>query len=115
MVQQKKRTLQVDAEMTIVLSAVAEHFSLSIAELRMNNRSRTIVLPRQISMYLAKQLTAASLREIGQAFAGKHETTVMHSIAKIHELRATDAGMNKAIETLLVKLNPLISRTTYQG
>lgn len=90
--------------MTLILSAVAEYFGLSMAELRESTRGRAVVLPRQIAMYLAKQMTAASLEEIGQEFDGKHHTTVMHSIAKIHQLRMTDAGMNKAIEVLLGKL-----------
>jgi chromosomal replication initiator protein len=78
-------------------------FGLSTEELRTESRSREIGLPRQIAMYLAKQLTDASLPEIGRQFE-KHHSTVMHSIAKIHQLRATDAGMNKAIEALLEKL-----------
>jgi hypothetical protein len=57
-----------------------------------------------LAMYLAKQLTDASLPEIGREFGGKHQTTVMHSIARIHELRTKDAGVNKVIETLLDKL-----------
>jgi hypothetical protein len=81
-------------------------FGLSIEDLRTESRSRDIALPRQIAMYLAKQLTDASLSEIGRQFGGKHDTTVMHSIAKIHELRATDAGMNTLIETLLGNPSP---------
>jgi chromosomal replication initiation ATPase DnaA len=52
---QKERTLQVEAEMKIVLAVVAEYFSLSIPELRESTRSRAVVLPRQIAMYLSKQ------------------------------------------------------------
>jgi chromosomal replication initiator protein len=55
-------------------------------------------------MYLAKQLADASLPEIGRQFGGKHHTSVMHSIARIHQLRTTDAGINNATETLLEKL-----------
>ena len=50
------------------------------------------------------QLTDASLSEIGHEFGGKHHTTVTHSIVKIHQLRATDAGLNRTIETLLGRL-----------
>jgi chromosomal replication initiator protein len=87
-----------------IQDAVAQMFGLSIEELRTESRSRDVALPRQIAMYLAKQLTDASLSEIGQEFGGKHHTTVMHSIAKIHQLRATDAGLNNAIQSLLEKL-----------
>jgi chromosomal replication initiator protein len=90
-----------------IQDAVAEMFGLSTEELTTESRSRDVAYPRQIAMYLAKQLTDASLPEIGREFGGKHQTTVMHSIAKIHQLRATDAGVNKAIETLLEKLASL--------
>ena len=102
----KERTLQAKAEMTIVLSAVAEYFNLPVAELREGTRNRAAVLPRQIAMYLAKQMTAASLQEIGQEFGGKHHTTVMHSIAKIDEQRHVDKDMNRAVSRLLEKLGP---------
>jgi len=62
------------------------------------------VVPRQIAMYLAKQMTEASLPEIGRQFGGKHHTTVMHSIGKIDELKRTDKDLmrmlNKVMETL---------------
>jgi chromosomal replication initiator protein len=87
-----------------IQDAVAQKFGLSIEELRTESRSREIAFPRQIAMYLAKQMTDASLQEIGQEFGGKHHTTVTHSIAKIHQLRATDAGLNRTIEKLLGRL-----------
>ena len=87
-----------------IQDAVAQMFGLSTEELRTETRSREVAIPRQIAMYLAKQLTDASLSEIGQEFGGKHHTTVTHSIAKIHHLRATDAGLNRTIETLLGRL-----------
>jgi chromosomal replication initiator protein len=87
-----------------IQDAVAQMFGLSTEGLRADGRSRDVALPRQIAMYLAKQMTDASLQEIGREFGGKHHTTVLHSIAKIHQLRATDAGVNKAIEALLGRL-----------
>jgi chromosomal replication initiator protein len=87
-----------------IQNAVAEMFGLSIEELGTDSRSRNLAFPRQIAMYLSKQMTDASLSEIGQEFGGKHSTTVMHSIAKVHQLRSTDAGVNTLIETLLKKL-----------
>jgi chromosomal replication initiator protein len=56
-------------------------------------------------MYLAKQMTEASLPEIGRQFGGKHHTTVMHSIAKIDEQRRTDKDLNRTINKLLETLN----------
>jgi chromosomal replication initiator protein len=88
-----------------IQDAVAQMFGPSTEELRTESRSREVAFPRQIAMYLAKLMTDASLSEIGRQFGAKHHTTVMHSIAKIHHLRATDAGLNKAIENILEKLN----------
>ena len=85
--------------------AVAEHFGMRVAELKQKNNSREVVVPRQIAMYLAKQMTEASLPEIGRQFGGKHHTTVMHSIAKIDEQRRTDKGMNAMVNDLMEKLN----------
>jgi chromosomal replication initiator protein len=62
-------------------------------------------VPRQIAMYLAKNLTEASLPEIGRQFGGKHHTTVMHSIGKIDELRRTDKDLNRTINKLQEILN----------
>jgi chromosomal replication initiator protein len=87
-----------------IQSSVAELFGMSVAELKAINSTRAVVIPRQIAMYLAKQLTEASLPEIGREFGGKHHTTVMHSIAKIDEQRRTDVALNKAIEKLLIAL-----------
>ncbi len=84
--------------------AVAEHFGMRVPELKQKNNSRQIVVPRQIAMYLAKQLTEASLPEIGRQFGGKHHTTVMHSIAKIDEQRRADKDLNRTINKLMETL-----------
>lgn len=85
--------------------ATAEQFGMKISELKQKNNSRQIVVPRQIAMYLAKQMTEASLPEIGRQFGGKHHTTVMHSIAKIDELRRTDKALNSTLSKLMETLN----------
>ncbi len=84
--------------------AVAESFGMRVAELKQKNNSRQIVVPRQIAMYLAKQLTEASLPEIGRQFGGKHHTTVMHSIAKIDAQRRTDKDLNRTVNKLMETL-----------
>ncbi|HEX7159278.1 MAG TPA: chromosomal replication initiator protein DnaA [Edaphobacter sp.] len=84
---------------------VAEQFGMRVAELKQKNNSRQIVVPRQIAMYLAKQLTEASLPEIGRQFGGKHHTTVMHSIAKIDEQRRADKDLNRMINKLMETLS----------
>ena len=85
--------------------ATAEQFGMKISELKQKNNSRQIVVPRQIAMYLAKQMTEASLPEIGRQFGGKHHTTVMHSIAKIDEQRRTDKALTSTINKLMETLN----------
>jgi chromosomal replication initiator protein len=84
---------------------VAEQFGMRVAELKQKNNSRQIVVPRQIAMYLAKQLTEASLPEIGRQFGGKHHTTVMHSISKIDDQRRNDKDLNRTLNKLMETLS----------
>jgi chromosomal replication initiator protein len=94
------RKITIDA----IQKAVAEQFGLRVLEIKAKSNSRAIVFPRQVAMYLAKQMTEASLPEIGRQFGGKHHTTVMHSISKIDEQRQSDKDLhrllNKLTETL---------------
>jgi chromosomal replication initiator protein len=85
--------------------AVAEHFGMRVTELKQKNNSRAVVVPRQIAMFLAKQMTEASLPEIGRQFGNKHHTTVMHSIAKIDEERRRDTDLNRTVNKLQEGLN----------
>ncbi|MCL2659080.1 MAG: chromosomal replication initiator protein DnaA [Acidobacteriaceae bacterium] len=85
--------------------ATAEQFGMRVPELKQKNNSRQIVVPRQIAMYLCKQLTEASLPEIGRQFGGKHHTTVMHSIAKIDEQRRADKDLNSTLNKLMETLS----------
>jgi chromosomal replication initiator protein len=66
---------------------VADYYQLKIHELKSRNNSKSVALPRQVAMYLCKQLTTASLPEIGRSFGGKHHSTVLHSIRKVQLLR----------------------------
>jgi chromosomal replication initiator protein len=85
----------------IVQKAVADHYSLKLAELKSKNNSKSVAMPRQIAMYLCKALTSASLPEIGKSFGGKHHSTVIHSIRKIEDLRQKDGDFNTFINSLL--------------
>jgi len=85
--------------------AVAEQFGMKVADLKQKNNSRNVVVPRQIAMYLAKQMTEASLPEIGRQFGNKHHTTVMHSIGKIDEQRRTDKDLHRTLNKLQEMLN----------
>jgi len=80
---------------------VAEHFSLKVAELKAKNNSRRIAEPRQVAMYLSKELTQNSLSEIGKEFGGKHHTTVLHAIRKVGELQHRDPKVRATLERLV--------------
>ena len=83
-----------------IIRAVAERFNLQPSQIKMKSNTRQIAYPRQIAMYLVKDLTHASLPEIGRYFGGKHHTTVLHSIQKIDELRQHDEGLNSLIQAV---------------
>ncbi len=79
---------------------VAEYYQLKLADLKSRNNSKSIAMPRQVAMYLCKQLTHASLPEIGRSFGGKHHSTVIHSIKKVEELRKKDPEFDTLMTTL---------------
>ena len=88
-----------------IIKAVGEKFNLQSAQLKQKSNERKIAYPRQIAMYVVKELTAASLPEIGRAFGGKHHTTVLHSIQKIDKLRQKDPDLNRLIHSLIDSLH----------
>lgn len=87
-----------------ILSFVADHYNLKPSDLKTRNNAKSIALPRQISMYLAKQLTKHSLPDIGRAFGGKHHSTVIHSVRKIDTLCRTDAEFDRLVQGFLQSL-----------
>ncbi len=78
---------------------VAEHFNISVKEMQSSRRARTVARPRQIAMFLAKQLTSRSLPEIGRKFDRDH-TTVMHAVRKIEELIVEDSALAESVDSL---------------
>ncbi|MDD3370495.1 MAG: chromosomal replication initiator protein DnaA [Alphaproteobacteria bacterium] len=80
---------------------VAEHYNVRVADMHSARRSRAVARPRQVAMYLAKQLTPRSLPEIGRKFGGRDHTTVIHAVRKIEELSAYDASFKEDVELLL--------------
>ncbi|MGH9711996.1 MAG: chromosomal replication initiator protein DnaA [Candidatus Acidiferrales bacterium] len=93
--QEKKVTIEQ------IQKRVGEHFGLRAQDLKVRSNSKVIAFPRQVAMFLVKQLTSASLPEIGRQFGGKHHTTVLHSVHKIEKLRQVDKDLNKTINRLL--------------
>ncbi len=83
---------------------VAEHFKIRQAEMVSARRARIVARPRQIAMYLAKQLTPRSLPEIGRRFGGRDHTTVIHAVKQIEKLRAADTEIDADVRLLLRSL-----------
>jgi len=91
-----------DRRVTIeeIQKRVSEHYNIRQSEMHSARRARAVARPRQVAMYLSKQLTSRSLPEIGRKFGGRDHTTVMHAVRKIEELRATDNTFAEDIELL---------------
>ena len=87
-----------------ITAAVAEFFSIPPARLRGKLRKREILVPRQISMYLIRDLTDASLSEIGSFFDGRDHSTVLNSIERINHLCEEDSSLKRKISELKKKL-----------
>ena len=80
---------------------VCEVFGLKLSDLKAKNRTRAVAFPRQVAMYLARQLTHASLSEVGRAFGGKDHTTVLHAVDKIQTLMQDDPKLRKTVDGLI--------------
>jgi len=91
-----------DRRVTIeeIQKRVAEHFNIRIADMHSARRARAVARPRQVAMYLSKQLTTRSLPEIGRKFGGRDHTTVMHAVKKVEELKSLDASFDEDVEML---------------
>lgn len=103
----KHLTVPQDRRITLdsIIRLVAEKHSLQPSQLKQKTNQHRITHPRQLAMYLAKELTTASLPEIGRAFGGKHHTTVLHSIRKIDHRRQHDPNLNRTIHNLISSLH----------
>lgn len=95
-----------DRRVTIdtIQKAVAEKYGIKQSQLKEKSNTKTIVRPRQVAMFLVKELTTASLPEIGRSFGGKHHTTVIHSINKIERQRQSDPDLNRLLHSLMDSL-----------
>jgi chromosomal replication initiator protein len=88
----------------MIQKAVAEHFGLRVEEMRAKRRTKGIAFPRQVAMYLSRELTDASLPRIGEEFGGRDHTTVMHACDRVKTALAKDtffaAGIKKLVDAL---------------
>ena len=91
-----------DRRVTIedIQKRVAAHFNIRTSDMHSARRARSVARPRQVAMYLAKQLTARSLPEIGRKFGGRDHTTVMHAVKRVDELREHDPSFAEDVELL---------------
>jgi len=91
-----------DRRVTIeeIQKRVAEHYNIRLTDMSSARRARNVARPRQVAMYLAKQLTSRSLPEIGKKFGNRDHTTVMHAVSRIAELMQGDAGFAEDVELL---------------
>jgi chromosomal replication initiator protein len=87
-----------------IQTQVAEHYRIRKAEMTSARRAREVARPRQVAMYLSKQLTPKSLPDIGRRFGGRDHTTVIHAVRQIEKLRASDPEIDAAIRLLTRQL-----------
>lgn len=93
-----EKTKEISIE--FIQKVVADHFQLKVSDLKSDKRLKTVVLPRQIAIYLCRDMTKASLPEIGKRFGGKDHTTVIHSVKKIDACISQDPDMKATLEVI---------------
>ena len=94
MIKEGEKKITID----IIQKKVCEYFDMKLSDMKVKKRSRGIAYPRQIAMYLARQLTDYSLPEIGEYFGGRDHTTVMHAYDKIMTDLKVKKGLNELID-----------------
>ncbi len=99
-IKEKKREVTIDA----IIKEVASHFSIKVNDIKSDRRIKSIIIPRQVAIYLARRLTDDSLVSIGAKFGGKDHATVIHSIKKIEEEIATRKEFKDTVENLEKKI-----------
>jgi chromosomal replication initiator protein len=88
-----------------IAQRVSRHFRVEPARLRSRGRTREVLLPRQVGMYLARRLTALSLEQIGAYFGGRDHSTVLHACRKVERALADDPGLSGAVRQLHAELS----------
>jgi chromosomal replication initiator protein len=89
-----------------IQKAVAEFYGLRVDDLRSRGRNKSIVLPRQVAMYLCREIVKASLPDIGDGFGGKDHSTVIHACEKVKRKIASEEVFRKQVDDLTVRLSP---------
>jgi chromosomal replication initiator protein len=90
-----------------IQSIISERFGLSLDELCGDKRSQAIVYPRQVAMYLSRELTDSSLPKIGREFGGRDHTTVIHATSKIQRLIREDRAVYNLVQELTARIKQM--------
>ncbi|WP_224983981.1 chromosomal replication initiator protein DnaA [Geomonas agri] len=93
-----------DISVEMIQKMVADHFRIKLSELKSDKRIKTLVVPRQIAIYICRELTKASYPEIGEKFGGKDHSTIIHSVKKIEKQLAADADLKATVEDIKKRL-----------
>ncbi|MGD8114155.1 MAG: chromosomal replication initiator protein DnaA [Sphaerochaetaceae bacterium] len=93
----KDQTMSVDS----IIRVVSDYFNISVYDIKGKKRSKSVVLPRQIAMYIARSITDYSTTEIGYEFGGRDHTTVMHSVQRVEAMIKNDIAMSNSIQNLI--------------
>ncbi len=93
---EKERVIGLDE----IMKLVADHFQIKISEMKSKKRTRNLVQPRQVAMYLCRTVAGGSFPEVGKAFGGKDHTTVLHACRQVDERRANDIKFDAEVEAL---------------
>ena len=89
-----------------IIDIVGEHFNITASDIMSTKKSRNLSYPRQICMFLCRELTDVSLKDIGKKLGNRDHTTVLHGITKIQTDLQTDSSLNNTIDVLKKKINP---------
>ena len=89
---------------SLIQKVVSQHYRVPVESMRSKVRTARLAFPRQIAIYLARDLTSASLAQIGQRFGGRDHTTVIHAVRQIEKLRQSDAELDADIRLLTRQL-----------
>jgi chromosomal replication initiator protein len=88
-----------------IQKAVAEFYGVRVEDLRSRGRNKSIVLPRQVAMYLCREIVKASLPDIGEGFGGKDHSTVIHACEKVKRKIASEDSFRKQVHDLTALLS----------
>jgi chromosomal replication initiator protein len=102
---------QSNMSLEIIQQVVADYFSLPLNDLKNKKRSQQVVQPRQLAMYLCREITEFSTTEIGQVFGGRHYSTVRHACQNTEERIRSDPTLDSTIQTLIKMIKDYSAKT----